>query len=141
MEKLNDLLMEINNKKNNVYNDFKNDFDSIFPFLLEYKGIVENLYDSSLKESVLSNEKEFLNFYVKYKSVKDNSEKINQKVFDLKNKIEVFKDILNDLVNKIHYGINSLKKIFSNEEFEETETIKKKNINLIQSVNIDNQIL
>ncbi len=67
MEKLNDLLMEINNKKNNVYNDFKNDFDSIFPFLLEYKEIVENLYDSSLKESVLSNEKEFLNFYVKYK--------------------------------------------------------------------------
>ena len=138
MEKLNDLLMEINNKKNNVYNDFKNDFDSIFPFLLEYKEKVENLYDSSLKESVLSNEKDFLNFYVKYKSVKDNSEKINQKVFDLKNKIEVFKDILNDLVNKIHYGINCLKKIFSNEEFEETETIKKKNINLIQSVNIDN---
>ncbi len=136
MEKLNDLIMEINNRKNTVYNDFKNNFDSIFPILLEYKEKVENLFEYTRKESTLSNEKDFLNFYIRYKSISENSEKINQKVFDLKNKIEIFKDVLNDLNNRIHSGINSLKKIFLNEEFDETEI--KKNNNLVNSINIDN---
>ena len=54
----------------------------------------------------------------------------------MKNIIEVFKDVLNDLNNKIHLGINSLKKIFLNEEFDEIEP--KKNNNLANSINIDN---
>ena len=135
MQELNDLIMEINNRKNNVYNDFKNDYYSIFPVLLEYKEKVEYLYEYTKKESTLTNEKDLLNFYIKYKSINDNNEKVNEKIFILKNKIEVFKDVLNDLINRIHNGINSLKKIFFiNNELEDLEDKKK---NLISNSNIE----
>ncbi len=140
MQELNDLIMEINNRKNTVYNDFKNDFYSIFPVILEYKEKVEYLYEYTKKESTLTNEKDLLNFYIKYKFINENNEKVNEKIFNLKNTIEVFKDVLNDLINRIHNGINSLKKIFFiNNDLEDLE-LKKKNINmnLVTNSNLEN---
>lgn len=115
----------IKKKSKTIYNDFKTDFDSIFPYLIEYKEKVEGLYEDSKKETTIRLEKNFVDFYCKYASVKNYSKKINDYLFTLKKKIENFKDILNDFnnrVEKITDGMNQEFALIKDYKFGEEPT-------------------
>lgn len=138
-DNLNELVRSISKKQKYIYTDFKTDFDMIFPILLEYKEKIDMLFDATKKETTLRNEKEFLDFYCKYKKIQNSNDKINDKIIDLKNKIENFKDILSDLLTKTRNSVENIKKEFEN--FENTNLLNNNhfNHNEISSNNLDNK--
>ena len=72
--------------------DFKKDFNQIYPFILEYKDKIEYLYEESQKETTIRLEKNFMEFYFKYKNILYNSKKIDEQLLELK-KIEIIEDL------------------------------------------------
>lgn len=126
---LNEIVRAINKKQKFVYNDFKNDFDMVFPVLLEYKEKIESLCDVTRKEATIRNEKDFLDFYNKYKKIQNSNDKINEKIIELKNRIENFKDVLNDLVTKTKNAVESIKKEFMTDGLNNTNNPFMSNVN------------
>ena len=100
-DKLFDIVNNIKNKYNNLNLDFKEDFNEIYPFILEYKDKIEYLYEESQKETTIRLEKNFMEFYFKYKNILYNSKKVNQQLLVIKKKIEIFKEIIEDLTKRI----------------------------------------
>lgn len=129
MEKLKEIVQGIDSKKNILYNDFKSDFNSIYPILLEYKEKIDNLSEATIKQSTIQQEKELLDFYIKYKSTKDSYNTINNKVNELKDKINDFKEILKELIKKTQITIESIKKEFYGEDLEVTQLNNKRSKN------------
>lgn len=135
VSKLNEFLTAVNRKKGQIYTEFKNDFNKIFPFLLEYKERVENLYDITKKETLIRNEREFIDFYFKYKNIQDSSNKINDKIVDLKNKIELFKDNLAELLNKTKSTYDYIKRDLLSSQLENSGPKFTNNIINLNSIN------
>ena len=100
-------------KSNNVYSDFKNDFDNLYPLILQYKDKVDSLYEDSKKETTVRLEKNFVDFYCKYVNIKSHSDKINETLSQLKKKIDILKDILEDFNKRIEKIYNDLNENYS----------------------------
>ena len=130
-DKLNELIQTLNKKKKSLYNDFKTDFELIFPFLYEYKDKVELLLDATKKETTISNDKEGINFYSKFTSMQKVNNKVNDTIINLKNRIETYKDSLNDLLIKTKKTNQILSKTLLSDTFDFN------NLNLLQSNNFN----
>ena len=107
-DKLFNVVDNIKNKYNNLNLDFKKDFNQTYPFILEYKDKIEYLYEESQKETTIRLEKNFMEFYFKYKNILYNSKKIDEQLLELKKKIEIFKEIIEDLKKRIESLYNEL---------------------------------
>ena len=113
IEKLINMVDNIKLKSNNVYSDFKNDFDNLYPLILQYKDKVESLYEDSKKETTVRLEKNFVDFYCKYVNVKTHTDKINETLLQLKKKIEILKDILEDFNKRVESIYNDFLENYS----------------------------
>ena len=113
IEKLINIVDNIKLKSNNVYSDFKNDFDNLYPLILQYKDKVDSLYEDSKKETTVRLEKNFVDFYCKYVNIKSHSDKINETLSQLKKKIDILKDILEDFNKRIEKIYNDLNENYS----------------------------
>ena len=96
IDTITEIINNIKKKSNLICSDFKNDFDNLYPFILEYKEKVDSLYEESQKETTVRLEKNFMDFYCKYSSVKNNTNKINETLVQLKKKVDLFKELLED---------------------------------------------
>ena len=112
-DKLYEIVDNIKNKFNNLNLDFKENFNQIYPFILQYKDKIRHLYEESQKETTIRLEKNFMEFYFKYKNILFNSKKVNDQLIELKKKLEIFKDVLEDFSKRIENIDIQLKEQYS----------------------------
>ena len=101
IDTITEIINNIKKKSNLICSDFKNDFDNLYPLILQYKDKVDSLYEDSKKETTVRLEKNFVDFYCKYVNVKTHTDKINETLLQLKKKIEILKDILEDFNKRV----------------------------------------
>ena len=101
IDSISETVNNIQKKYNDIYSDFKNDFINLYPFILEYIEKVDVLFEESQKETTIRLEKNFIDFYCKYSNIKNNSNKINETLVQIKKKIEILKDIFEDFHRRI----------------------------------------
>jgi hypothetical protein len=126
---------KIKNKEVKLLNSFKLSFDQIFPSLLDYKEKIEQLhsqYDNK-KEIILKNDKEFIEFFQKVNSINSLSDKTNENLDMLKQKLEKYQEIFNEFKHKTE---NIL--IYINEQFKKLKDLQTSQDNLFSEPNQQN---
>ena len=88
IDSISETVNNIQKKYNDIYSDFKNDFINLYPFILEYIEKVDILFEESQKETTIRLEKNFIDFYCKYSNIKNNSNKINETLVQIKKKLK-----------------------------------------------------
>ena len=98
-ENLFKFIHEIKKKEIQLYNKFKSELELIFPSILDYCDKTKDLfYDISenKKEKILRNEKDFIDFYMKYSQINKITEKSKQNILNLHNLLDKYKEIIKD---------------------------------------------
>ena len=108
-DEINEIVENIKIKYNNINMDFKEDFDLLFPFILEYKEKLNLLYEECQKETTIRLEKNFIDFYFKYKNLMKKEDKLNNQLLEMKTKIEMLKEIINDFSKRLESLYNKIK--------------------------------
>ena len=101
IEKLQNRIDKIKNMHKGIINNYKNDLDNNFPYLLEYKGKIEKLIDSSYQLDTIKDDQEFLDYYNWYSNIKQKNHKIKEIIQKLEKNSQNFKKSLDDFNKKI----------------------------------------
>ena len=124
IEKLQNRIDKIKNMHKGIINNYKNDLDNGFPYLLEYKGKIEKLIDSSYQLDTIKDDQEFLDYYNWYNNIKQKNNKIKEIIQKLEKNSQNFKKSLEDfdkkiksLFSKTDDDYKSLKIIYYNNNF------------------------
>ena len=135
-DKMIDYIENIKKVSKKIFNDFNSDFDTVFPNILATKEKIDILIQDSKNEKTVTNEKKFIDYYVNFNNIKNNQNKMFKNLKILKNKIDIFNDVLDDF-NKRVENINLLLQ----NEYNFIKDYKLNNDYNINSINIGNQYI
>jgi hypothetical protein len=115
-EELVEVVEEIKKKQIKIMNGFKINFESLVPSLLDYKDTLDELIlhvSESKKERILKNDKEFVDFYSKYKKTIAQDNRMNENIDILKKKMIKYRVLFTEFKNRIEEILN-----FINDHYE-----------------------
>jgi hypothetical protein len=99
-----------------IENNYKYNFDTIFPPILDYKDKVRDLISQisvNKRETILRNDKEFVDFYLKYQQLFSYNERNTENVGVLRKKLERYTRLMTEFKSKTEEIIK-----FINEQIE-----------------------
>jgi hypothetical protein len=86
-----------------IMNNYKLNFDTIFPPVLDYKDKVRELIkqvSENKRETILRNDKDFIEFYSKYQQINLQNEKNNESISMLKKKLDKYLTLISEFKSK-----------------------------------------
>jgi hypothetical protein len=86
-----------------IMNSYKMSFDSVFPMVLDFKDKINDLMlqlTHGNKESLLKNDKDFIDFYLKYEKMNFLNHKTNENIESIQKKLDKYRFIANEFKSR-----------------------------------------
>lgn len=115
-EQLVEVVEEIKKKQINIMNGLKINFESLLPSLLDYKDTLDELIlnvSESKKEKILKNDRDFVDFYSKYKKTIAQDSRMKEILDLIKKKILKYRLLFSEFKNRIEKILNFINDHYS----------------------------